>query len=184
MTGTLITIAKDVKIQVEFNPARVQAYRLIGYENRVLANKDFANDKKDAGEIGAGHTVTALYEVVPPGVKLAGPALKYQKPTKVTGNASKELLTVKLRYKEPAGHKSKLLSVAATDGGTGLAKASADFKLSSAVAWFGMTLRGSKHAGKKPHEAIVGLAKAGLGRDKNGRRAELIKLVRKAAGLK
>ena len=184
MTGTLITIAKDVKIQVEFNPARAQAYRLIGYENRRLANKDFANDKKDAGEIGADHRVTALYEVVPPGVKLPAAArLKYQKPTAIKGTASKELLTVRLRYKAPAGTRSTLLSVAATDAGAALEQTSADFKLAAAVAWFGMTLRGSTHAGQKPHQVITGLIRPSLGRDRNGRRAELMKLVKKAADL-
>ena len=184
MTGTLITIAKDVKIQVEFNPARAQAYRLIGYENRRLANRDFADDKKDAGEIGAGHTVTALYEVIPPGVKVpAKIALKYQQPAKVRSTNSKELLTVKLRYKQPDASVSKLLSVSARDPGAGLNKTSADFKFAAAVAWFGMALRRSERAGKAPHEAIVSLGRAGLGRDKNGRRAELIKLVRSAARL-
>ncbi len=185
MTGTLITIAKDVKIQVEFNPARARAYRLVGYENRRLANRDFADDKKDAGEIGAGHTVTALYEVVPPGVKLpAATKLKYQKPAKVAGANSKELLTVRLRYKAPAGSRSTLLQVAATDAGAGLAQTSADFKLAAAVAWFGMTLRGSRYAGAKPHEAIARLARPSLARDRNGRRAELIRLVQKAARLR
>ena len=186
MAGTLITIAKDVKIQVEFNPARVRAYRLIGYENRRLAARDFNDDKKDAGEIGAGHTVTALYEVIPHGVKFPAAGvepLKYQRPVQLKGAASAELLTVKLRYKEPDARRSELLSKAASDQGVDIGQASEDFRFAAAVAWFGMTLRRSKHAGQAPHEAIVRLGRAGLGQDKLGRRAEFIKLVRSAAKL-
>src|SRR5205814_8016310 len=126
MSGTLVTIAKDVKAQVEFNPAKVESYRLIGYENRILAKEDFNDDKKDAGEIGAGHTVTALYELVPTGGDvqdnpLKGPppvdALKYQKSATIT-TGSAELLTVKLRYKEPDGTASKLLEFPVTDNGS------------------------------------------------------------------
>src|SRR5688500_17801809 len=150
MQGTLQAIAKDVKIQVEFNPAEVGSYRLIGYENRVLAKEDFNDDTKDAGEIGAGHTVTALYEVVPAGADAAGARpqvdeLKYQKPAAaapaaprdaVAANASGELLTVKLRYKEPNGQTSKLLEFPVTDAGAAYARASADYKFAAAVAAF------------------------------------------------
>ena len=186
MTGTLITIAKDVKIQVEFNPARVQAYRLVGYENRRLAARDFADDKKDAGEIGAGHTVTALYELVPPGVKLVTPAtgpLRYQRPAQPAGRHGKELLTVKLRYKQPEASRSTLLSVPAGDQGNNLERTSADFKFAAAVAWFGMALRGSAHAGKTPYPSIIELGHAGLASDRNGRRAEFLDLVKRASRL-
>ena len=186
MSGTLITIAKDVKIQVEFNPSRVKAYRLIGYENRMLAARDFNDDKKDAGEIGAGHTVTALYEVVPVGVKFAAgvDALKYQRPVAALGPGSADLLTVKLRYKEPEASRSMLLSVSTQDSGTGIGGVSGEFKFAAAVAWFGMALRGSKYAGANPYGAIIGLGRLGLGQDKNGHRVEFIKLARRAAQLK
>ncbi|MES1168198.1 MAG: YfbK domain-containing protein, partial [Oleiharenicola lentus] len=161
--GTLVTIAKDVKIQVEFNPAQVQAYRLIGYENRLLAKEDFNNDKVDAGEIGAGHTVTALYEVVPAGV--AAPtdnpnvdALKYQTvgnrvpreatfPSKVQDPKSSEMLTVKIRYKEPTGDVSSKLEFPLRDNGARFENASQDFKFAAAVAGFGMILRESPYRG-------------------------------------
>src|SRR5262249_18023235 len=119
MNATLITVAKDVKLQVEFNPAFVEAYRLIGYENRLLANQDFNNDRKDAGDMGAGHSVTALYEIVPKGGSIPGPGvdpLKYQTPVPTPAaparvlNNSNETLTVKIRYKDPNGTESKLLS--------------------------------------------------------------------------
>ena len=149
--GTLITVAKDVKIQVEFNPAKVGAYRLIGYENRLLNKEDFNDDTKDAGDVGAGHTVTALYEIVPVGVQIDLPKvddLKYSTPNaRAKAAASDELLTVKLRYKQPDGNTSKLLTVPVKDGGLTLSQADADFRFAAGVAAFGMLLRESKYAG-------------------------------------
>ena len=187
MGGTLITIAKDVKIQVEFNPALVGAYRLIGYENRILRAEDFNDDTKDAGEIGAGHTVTALYEVVPVGKEGALPgidSLKYQKPVEVTRESkSGELLTLKLRYKEPDGATSKLMQVPVSDRGTSWAQASRDFKFASAVAALGMILRDSPYKGNATLGSVLDLAEAGRGEDKQGYRVEFIELVRSARGL-
>src|SRR6187402_1550124 len=140
--GTLFTIAKDVKLQIEFNPTKVQAYRLIGYENRMLKSEDFNNDKKDAGELGSGHTVTALYEIIPQGVEsdfYKIDELKYQK-TKVTADANEtnELMTVKLRYKKPDGDESKLIVKPVMDGNITLSSTSEDFRWSASVAAFGM----------------------------------------------
>jgi Ca-activated chloride channel family protein len=188
--GTLVTIAKDVKIQVEFNPAQVQAYRLVGYENRLLAKEDFNNDKVDAGEIGAGHTVTALYEIVPVGAAMpeetaAVDGLKYQKVKQGAGSAeqgalSAELLTVKIRYKEPAGDVSSKLEFPLVDAGTRFADASPDFKFAAAVAGFGMTLRNSPHKGQLTLADVAEWGRAGLGRDANGYRAEFLTLVEAA----
>jgi Ca-activated chloride channel homolog len=187
MSGTLVTIAKDVKVQVEFNPAQVKAYRLVGYENRVLAAEDFNDDTKDAGEIGAGHTVTALYELVPRGVEIELPnvdPLKYQKPVKPSGAAdSDELLTLKLRYKQPDGETSKLLVFPAVDDGKGFGKASPDFKFASSVAGFGMLLRDSEYKGKASFDRVVKWAEAGMGDDLHGHRAEFMELVKKAKAL-
>jgi Ca-activated chloride channel family protein len=200
MNGTLVTIAKDVKIQVEFNPARVASYRLVGYEKRMLRKEDFNNDKIDAGEIGAGHTVTALYEVVPVGAS-ANPAasvppvdpLKYSRLRQGFGAAgtsaadtsasSDELLTVKLRHKKPDGDKSELVERAVVDGGAGFEKASADFKFAAAVAEFGMLLRDSEHKGSGTLGAVLEWAQEGKGSDPNGYRAGFIELVRKAQAL-
>jgi Ca-activated chloride channel homolog len=187
MGGTLITIAKDVKIQVEFNPALVGAYRLIGYENRILRAEDFNDDTKDAGEIGAGHTVTALYEVVPAGKEGALPgvdALKYQKPVEAARESkSGELLTLKLRYKEPDGATSKLMQFPVSDLGKRWAQASRDFKFASAVAALGMILRDSPHKGNATLGSVLEMAEAGKGEDKQGYRAEFIELVRTAREL-
>jgi Ca-activated chloride channel homolog len=187
MGGTLITIAKDVKIQVEFNPALVGAYRLIGYENRILRAEDFNDDTKDAGEIGAGHTVTALYEVVPAGKEGSLPgvdALKYQKPVEVTRESmSGELLMLKLRYKEPDGTTSKLIQVPVSDRGTTWTQASRDFKFASAVVALGMILRDSPYKGNATLGSVLDLAEAGKGEDKQGYRAEFIELVGAARGL-
>jgi Ca-activated chloride channel family protein len=186
MGGTLITIAKDVKIQVEFNPALVGAYRLIGYENRILRAEDFNDDTKDAGEIGAGHTVTALYEVVPAGKEGELPgidALKYQKPVATTRESKNgELLTLKLRYKEPDGTTSKLIQIPVSDRGTNWAQASRDFKFASAVAALGMILRDSPYKGNATFSGVLDLAEAGKGEDKQGYRTEFIELVRTARG--
>jgi len=187
MTGTLITIAKDVKIQIEFNPAQVAAYRLIGYENRLLRKEDFNDDKKDAGEIGAGHTVTALYEMVPAGQPIATPAvdpLKYQTPVApATGAPSGELLTLKLRYKQPDGDTSKLMTIPVSDAGQGFDRSSGDFQFAAAVAAFGMVLRDSPHKGSASYELVSELAGAGLGFDPGGYRAEFVELVKKARSL-
>jgi Ca-activated chloride channel family protein len=212
MSGSLVTIAKDVKIQIEFNPAQIASYRLLGYENRVLAAEDFNNDKKDAGEIGAGHTVTALYELVPVGAieqPVAAPAgepLKYQ----ATGNrgqgtgdrgqesdsrlptpdsrlteaaASGELLTLKLRYKEPDGVESRLVEFPLKDRGGKFNAASKDLQFAAAVASFGMILRGSEHRGSGNLPAVAEIASGAIGDDPNGYRTEFVDLVRKAQSL-
>lgn len=182
--GTLFTIAKDVKIQVEFNPATVQAYRLIGYENRKLNDEDFNNDKKDAGELGAGHTVTALYEIIPVGVKSDFKPLddlKYQKtePRKVSGNTT-ELMTVKLRYKKPDGDKSILLEQVIKKESVSLTKSSRNLKWSAAVAGFGMLLRDSDFKGELNYKDVIALARSAKGTDDQGYRSELIKLMETA----
>jgi Ca-activated chloride channel family protein len=186
MGGTLFTIAKDVKLQVELNPTRVKGYRLIGYENRMLAAQDFNDDKKDAGELGAGHTVTALYEIIPAGSDeaVAGvDPLKYQQ-TQVTAAAgSDELMTVKLRYKLPDGDKSTLLSHAIRDASTPLAQTSADFRFATAVAEFGMLLRSSPHKGKASYESVLSRAQGALGTDRAGYRREFILMAGQAKTL-
>ena len=178
--GTLFTIAKDVKIQVEFNPAKVQAYRLVGYENRILAPEDFNNDKKDAGELGAGHTVTAPYEIIPVGVKSQYTVddLKYQR-TKITEGAisSSELMTVKLRYKAPDGDKSKLILKTIEDSKKSIDNTSDNFRWSAAVAAFGMQLRDSDFKGDLSYADIYDLAKSARGKDEQGCRSEFIRLV-------
>jgi Ca-activated chloride channel family protein len=188
MRGTLFTIAKDVKIQVEFNPARVKAYRLIGYENRILKKEDFADDRKDAGELGAGHTVTALYEVIPYGSEeevTSHEDLKYQQ-VRIDPGAfqSGEILTINLRYKEPDADKSKLIRHPLPDRPVSLGRASPDFKFSAAVASFGMLLRESEHRGDASFESVLELARAGKSRDFHGYRAEFIQLVEKTRLLK
>jgi Ca-activated chloride channel family protein len=185
--ATIATIAKDMKIQVEFNPRQATAYRLIGYENRLLRDQDFNDDAKDAGEIGAGHTVTALYEVVPFGQQFENPgvdALKYQRPARVSANAdSKELLTIKVRYKDPDASASKLLSVWVADAGASVESASHNFKFSSAVAGFGLLLRDSKYKGDARYTDVAQLARAAAGADAQGYRAEFIQLVERAQAL-
>ncbi len=179
--GTLFTIAKDVKLQVEFNPAKVSAYRLIGYENRMLKTEDFNNDKKDAGELGSGHTVTALYEVIPVGVKsdfFSVDPLKYQKPAlSNTASQSDELMTVKFRYKQPDGEVSKLIVHSLKDRETLLANTSNNFRWSAAVAAFGMLLRESEYANQYSYDRVVDLAKGARGKDDEGYRIEFIKMV-------
>jgi hypothetical protein len=243
LTGSTITIAKDVKIQIEFNPAQIAAYRLLGYENRVLAAQDFNNDKKDAGEIGAGHTVTALYELVPVGavekqepqqppgtdpLKYQGQGDRGQKPSQpVTGFAggfgggegggmpggvggggfggggfgggearasggpqptaaavtSAELLTLKLRYKEPDGDTSQLLEFPLQDRGGSFNSATPDFQFAASVASFGMVLRQSQYRGSSNLAAVEEIASGSLGADIGGYRAEFVDLVRKAQTL-
>ena len=183
LSGTLVPIAKDVKIQIEFNPAAVESYRLIGYENRALRAEDFNDDKKDAGEIGAGHTVTALYELVLAGksdVKPAVDPLKYQRPAAQAAGPTDELLTLKLRYKQPDGDVSKLLEHAVRDGGQAWAKASTDYKFAASVALFGMILRESQHKGTATLDSVLELAREGMGSDHGGYRSEFIQLVEKA----
>lgn len=184
--GTLITIAKDVKIQIEFNPAQVHAYRLIGYENRVLRNEDFNNDLKDAGDMGAGHTVTALFELVPPGVDISIPGvdpLKYQTPAKTVPSSSRETLTLKIRYKDPEGSQSKLLEVPLVDSGKTFSAASTDFRFAASVAGFGMILRDSPYKGNLSLDGVNEMATAAKGPDRNGYRGEFIGLVRQARSL-
>jgi Ca-activated chloride channel family protein len=185
MRGTLFTIAKDVKLQLEFNPAKVKAYRLIGYENRMLRKEDFSDDTKDAGELGAGHTVTALYEVIPYGSTEVIPGsdeLKYQD-SKISPRAfkNKEILTLKLRYKEPDAEKSQLIVHPLLDKNVVLAKTSNNFKFSAAVAAFGMLLRDSEFKGDASYENILELARNGKGKDHFGYRAEFIQLVERCS---
>jgi Ca-activated chloride channel family protein len=179
--ATLLTVAKDVKIQVEFNPARVAAYRLIGYENRLLANEDFNDDARDAGELGAGHSVTALYEIVPAGAPLdvkvgSVDPLKYQRPDPGAGRSAGggEWMTVKLRYKEPSGSTSRL--IARTVGGE-TAAPSESFRFASAVAGVGMLLRDSEYKGSATWQSLLALARGARGGDREGYRAEFIRLV-------
>jgi Ca-activated chloride channel homolog len=210
MGATLVTVAKDVKLQVEFNPAKVGAYRLIGYENRLLKKEDFNNDEVDAGEIGAGHTVTALYEVVPVGVEAqsaavngsAVDALKYQavrgqgpevrsdkdrasenRNSRIETPKSTELLTLKVRFKEPAGAVSRKLEFPLTDAGARFADASADFKFAAAVAEFGMILRDSPHKGTGTLADVKAWAEAGTDGDAGGYRSEFVELVQKTEAL-
>jgi Ca-activated chloride channel family protein len=180
MGGTLVTIAKDVKVQVEFNPSRVKGYRLIGYENRMLAAADFNDDFKDAGELGAGHTVTALYELIPAGSDMEVPTagdLKYQA-TRVI--ESDELMTVKLRYKNPDENESKLITRAIAVNEIRPLENGGNISFASAVAEFGMMLRGSEYKGTSSYDDILRRAKAAKGSDDEGYRAEFIRLVEKA----
>ena len=184
--ATLVTIAKDVKIQVEFNPRRVAGYRLIGYENRLLRAEDFNDDRKDAGEIGAGHTVTALYEVVPAGLPLdakGADPLKYQQPPALSPAAtSDELLTVKLRYKEPEGDVSRLLTSTVASSQES-ARGSERLRFAAAVAAFGLLLRESDHRGQATWPMVLELARSGQGDDREGYRTEFLKLASRAAEL-
>jgi Ca-activated chloride channel family protein len=185
MGGTLVTVAKDVKLQVEFNPARVRAYRLLGYEDRLLRDEDFANDAKDAGEIGAGHVVTALYEIVRTDAPLDVPlpetgTLRYQRaPSEVSAPAG-ELLHVAMRYKEPDGERSRLVTHPV------LARRSApseSMRFASAVAGFGMLLRNSPHSGSLSWNQVVDLARHARGEDGDGYRADFIRLAELASEL-
>ena len=178
--GTMFTIAKDVKLQVEFNPAHVKAYRLIGYENRALKDEDFNNDQKDAGELGSGHTVTALYELIPAGSDEAIPSvdeLKYQQQGVPTANRSDELFTLKLRYKNPKGSSSQLVELAVSDASVPLAQTTYNFRFAAAVAGFGMLLRDSEHKGNLTYDAVATLARGAKGDDQEGYRQEFIRMV-------
>ncbi|MGO4292843.1 YfbK domain-containing protein [Chitinophaga sp. RAB17] len=180
--GTLFTVAKDVKLQVEFNPQFVQAYRLVGYENRMLQNEDFNNDKKDAGDMGVGHTVTALYELIPSGKKGENvnwvDPLKYQQ-GKILGNQS-EVLTVKLRYKQPSADESQLMEKVLPYNDQAITAAPEDFRMATAVAAFGQLLRHSAFKGTATYEQVLSWAGNARGEDAEGYRAEFIQLVKKA----
>jgi len=184
--GTLFTIAKDVKLQVEFNPAKVQGYRLIGYENRMLAKEDFNDDKKDAGELGSGHTVTALYEIIPVGVNsdfLKGvDSLKYQKNIQPLSKSSQsdEILTVKFRYKAPDGDVSKLIEHPVLDKQIAIAKTSDNFRFAASVAQFGMLLRNSEFKSTASFDNVLTLARKAKGTDEEGYRSEFVRLVESA----
>ena len=185
--STLFTIAKDVKLQLEFNPANVAAYRLIGYENRLLAKEDFNDDKKDAGELGAGHQVTALYELIPTGEEIPFHTgvdnLKYQQTNlKATATTTDEWLTIKLRYKEPDGSKSKLMTKTVSIADNAWEETDMDFQFAIATAAFGQWLRESKYIGDFSNEDILKLAREAKGRDEQGYRAEFLQLV-ELAGL-
>jgi Ca-activated chloride channel family protein len=183
--GTLFTVAKDVKIQIELNPARVQSYRLLGYENRLLAREDFADDRKDAGELGSGHAVTALYEVVPvgtPPLALGDDSLTYQEVTvRPSARRSAELLTVRVRYKDPQGRASRLLETPVVDRGG--AAASEDMRFASAVAEFALMLRESEHKGQASYDQVLELARGARGEDPQGYRGEFIGMVETARTL-
>lgn len=184
--GTLFTIAKDVKLQIEFNPAKVQGYRLIGYENRMLAKEDFNDDKKDAGELGSGHTVTALYEVIPVGVNSdflkTVDSLKYQKNVVPLSKSAQtdEILTVKFRYKAPDGDVSKLIEHPVKDKQIAIAKTSDNFRFAASVAQFGMLLRNSEFKSDASYADVLGLARKAKGNDEEGYRSEFIRLVESA----
>jgi Ca-activated chloride channel homolog len=182
--STLFTIAKDVKIQVEFNPAKVQAYRLVGYENRMLAKEDFNDDTKDAGELGSGHTVTALYEIIPVGVKdeftKSADPLKYQSTSLTVFNTTDEIMTIKLRYKKPDGDISRLITHPVMDNQLLISATSDNFRFSAAVAAFGMLLRNSSYKQEAGYDQVISLARSARGMDNNGYRTEFIRLVQSA----
>lgn len=184
--GTLFTIAKDVKLQIEFNPAKVQGYRLIGYENRMLAKEDFNDDKKDAGELGSGHTVTALYEVIPVGVNSdflkTVDSLKYQKNVTPLSKSAQtdEILTVKFRYKAPDGDVSKLIEHPVKDKQISIAKTSDNFRFAASVAQFGMLLRNSEFKSNASYADVLSLARNAKGNDEEGYRSEFIRLAESA----
>ena len=183
--GTLFTIAKDVKLQIEFNPAIVQGYRLIGYENRMLEKEDFNNDKKDAGDLGSGHTVTALYEIIPTGLPSTFlqqvDTLKYQTAEKFSASAfGKELMTLKMRYKQPDDTTSKLMTVAVLDLQKQIQFTSANFRFAAAVAEFGMLLRNSTFKQQASYTDVISMATNAVGVDQEGYRKEFLKLVQNA----
>jgi Ca-activated chloride channel homolog len=187
--GTLFTIAKDVKLQLEFNPAVVAGYRLIGYENRMLHKEDFNDDKKDAGELGSGHTVTALYEIIPVGVqssflKNVDP-LKYgHDKKKKSSSFNHEMVTIKLRYKAPDADISKLIVHTVNDQPVSPKNVSNNFRFAASVAGFAMLLRNSEYKGDIDFNKVIRLANGSLTTDEEGYRKEFISLVKKAAALK
>jgi Ca-activated chloride channel family protein len=178
-SSTLYTIAKDVKIQIEFNPAYVKEYRLVGYENRLLNEEDFEDDKKDAGELGAGHTVTALYEIVPAKDKSDQPRrLQYQQSDVLPeATDNNELATIKFRYKRPESDKSILMVKTIPHTSLPLGQTSDNFRFSAAVAGFGMLLRSSEYKGSMDYNQVLSLARGSKGIDDDGYRAEFIRLV-------
>jgi Ca-activated chloride channel family protein len=186
MRANLFTIAKDVKLQLEFNPAQVKAYRLVGYENRVMRNEDFDDDTKDAGELGAGHSVTALYELIPAGSKeevASIKSLKYQTQTsEITRTAlqSNEVMSLKMRYKSINSNTSKLIEQSVMKSQKTLNQSSENFKFSAAVAGFGLLLRDSKYKNTLNYAQVLQLAKGSVGRDAEGHRQEFLELVKKA----
>jgi Ca-activated chloride channel family protein len=185
--ATLATLAKDVKLQLEFNPAHVGAYRLIGYENRRLEARDFNDDAKDAGELGAGHSVTALYEIVPPGVAFENSPvdpLRYQTPSQPLAGRGTELCTLKLRYKAPQSERSQLLEHVVTRDPSQLAATSPSFRFAAAVAVFGMTLRESPARGSASFALARQLATGAMGSDAEGYRREFLSLLDTATGLR
>jgi Ca-activated chloride channel family protein len=185
--GTMFTIAKDVKLQLEFNPANVQAYRLIGYENRLLNKEDFNNDLKDAGELGSGHTVTALYEVIPSGVQSefieSVDKLKYQKEKEMANSGAEEIMTIKFRYKKPDENKSRLIEHAVIDHAVPVRNTSNNFRFAAAVAQFGMLLRNSEFRQSSSYENAWRLAKGAVGEDKEGYRSEFLRILKNAEAL-
>ena len=177
--GTLFTVAKDVKLQIEFNPAEVKGYRLLGYESRRLAERDFNDDRKDAGEIGSGHSMTALYEIVPAdSVENVGEVvpLKYQKRAHA-GTGHGEICTVKLRWKEPDGDKSRLKEIPVSESAVAQESPSEDFRFAAAVAEFALIAADSKFKGESSYESVLSLARTAKGEDRDGYRAEFIRLV-------
>ncbi|HEX4072606.1 MAG TPA: VWA domain-containing protein [Planctomycetaceae bacterium] len=188
LSGTLVTIAKDVKIQVDFNPARAAGYRLLGYENRLLRHEDFKNDAKDAGEIGAGHTVTAFYEVIPAGQPIPGADVdptKYQGAATLTDAAAgRELFTIRLRYKDPDGQTSKPFEVPVVDESKPFPAASKDYQFAASVAQFGLLLADSPYRGNSDFSHVLEIASSTLGPDHGGHRAEFLELVKTARRLK
>ena len=183
--GTLVTVAKDVKIQVEFNPERVRRYRLVGYENRLLADEDFKDDRKDAGDLGAGHSVVALYEIEPADGRRDVDALRYRpdKAEQAAAPKSAELLFVKVRYKAPDARRSRQIDVALLDAAPEIDQASEGLRWAAAVAQYGMLLRGSPHKGDASWESAAALARSAMGEDEGGERAEFLHLLRTAAKL-
>jgi Ca-activated chloride channel family protein len=190
MSATLVTVAKDVKIQVDFNPGRVEAYRLIGYENRVLRPEDFNNDLKDAGDMGAGHTVTALFEVVPRGVAVPGPSVDpsvfqpVPRTAAPAASASGDILVLRVRYKLPEASDSTRMDVPLADRRTAFSDASLDFRFAASVAAFGMILKNSSYRGDATLGWVLDTATASQGHDRSGYRDEFVSLVQKAIALR
>jgi Ca-activated chloride channel family protein len=190
MRANLFTIAKDVKIQIEFNPQKVKGYRLLGYENRRLNNEDFDDDTKDAGELGAGHSVTAVYEIIPVGsasIQMVSNTNEFKFESadfRKSTFASNELMNVRLRYKPIKSSTSVLLEQKLTDNPQKFTASSEDFRFSAAVTGFGLLLRNSQYKGKANYAQIVKMAKSALGKDPEGHRAEFVRLVEQAALLK
>jgi Ca-activated chloride channel family protein len=185
MGATLVTVAKDVKLQIEFNPAHVKEYRLVGYENRLLRPEDFNNDAKDAGDLGAGHQVTALYEIVPVGSAGSGDvdALRYQQQARRPVRPTGELAWIKLRHKAPQGDKSDLLEWPVTANAGDLRSAPRDVRFAAAVAEYGLLLRHSQFAGNASYQHVLATASDAVGPDLAGHRTDFLDLVRRAAVL-